>query len=153
ELKDEFLAVTSHELRTPLYGIVGIAESLRDGAAGYISDEMKKQLSMIMMSGERLTQLVDEILDLSKLKYDSLTLDLKPVDLKAVIEIVHAVSKPLLQNKNIELVKDIDPNLPFVQADENRIQQVLHNLIDNAMKYTDEGKIIISAFSSGEDVV
>src|SRR5699024_5888380 len=74
ELKDEFLAVTSHELRTPLYGIVGIAESLRDGAAGYISDEMKKQLSMIMMSGERLTQLVDEILDLSKLKYDSLTL-------------------------------------------------------------------------------
>lgn len=152
-LKDEFLAVTSHELRTPLYGMIGIAETLRDGAAGYVSNEMKKQLSMIIMSGQRLTHLVNEILDLSKLKYDSLTLDVKLVDLKAIIELVLAVSKPLLANKSILIVKEIDDNLPLVRADENRLQQILHNLIDNAMKYTDEGTITIRAFARGEEIV
>src|SRR5690625_7107286 len=70
ELKDEFLAITSHELRTPLYGMIGIAESLRDGAAGDVSEKMHLQLSMMIKSGRRLSHLVNEILDFSKLIYD-----------------------------------------------------------------------------------
>lgn len=153
QLKDEFLAITSHELRTPLYGILGIAETIRDGVAGEVSNDMKKQLSMIIKSGRRLTFLVDEILDLSKLKFDTLTLELKKVDLKNIIEIVIAISKPQIVNKPIEFVKEIPESLPYVHADENRLQQILHNLIDNAIKYTDEGKIIISAYSKGDEIV
>lgn len=152
QLKDEFLAITSHELRTPLYGIIGIAETIRDGIAGEVSNDMKKQLSMIIHSGKRLTFLVDEILDLSKLKYDSLTLDLKKVDLNNIIEIVLAISKTQIVNKPVEIVKNIPQSLPYVIADENRIQQILHNLIDNAIKYTDEGKIIISVYETDSEV-
>lgn len=145
ELKDEFLAITSHELRTPLYGMIGIAESLRDGITGPVQPQMKNQLSMIISSGKRLTELVNEILDFSKLKYESIDLKLKPVNLNSVIQIVLAILNPLLRNKPIKLINKIDDNLPTVLADENRLQQILYNLLDNAIKYTDEGRIEIKA--------
>ncbi|WP_272942206.1 ATP-binding protein [Alkalibacillus haloalkaliphilus] len=147
-LKDEFLAVTSHELRTPIYGMVGIAESLRDGIAGDVSEQMRQQLSTIVASGNRLTHLVNDILDFSKLKYDSLELQLKSVHVKGVIEVVVAVSKPLINNKPIELVTDIPDDLSPVHADPNRLQQILYNLVGNAIKYTDEGRILISAYET-----
>lgn len=152
KLKDEFLAITSHELRTPLYGMIGIAESLRDGITGYVSKDMRSQLSMIITSGKRLTHLVDEILDFSKLKYESLDLHRKPVHVSSIIDIVLAVTKPLLKHKPIRLINTADDSLPHVLADENRLQQILYNLIDNAMKYTDEGEIVISAYADEETV-
>src|SRR5690625_1651266 len=121
ELKDEFLAVTSHELRTPLYGMIGIAESLRDGITGDVSDNMRKQLSMIITSGQRLTHLVNEILDFSKLKYKSLELDFQPVDLKSVVDIVVAISTPLLHNKQIRLINNVNRYLPPVREDKNHL--------------------------------
>lgn len=145
ELKDEFLAITSHELRTPLYGMIGIAESLRDGIAGNVSPEVKNQLSMIITSGQRLTHLVNEILDFSKLKYNSLDLSVKPVNIKSVIDLVLTVSKPLINNKPIRLINKVDNVLPAIRADEDRLQQIMHNLIDNAIKYTDVGEIVITA--------
>lgn len=148
ELKDEFLAVTSHELRTPLYGIIGIAESLRDGVTGPISKDMDTQLAMISTSGKRLTSLVDEILDYSKLRHESLELQLKPVYINGVVHLVLAMSKALLKQKPIRLINKIDHPLPPIYADENRLQQILANLIDNAIKYTERGEIIISAFAN-----
>src|SRR5690625_2747975 len=121
ELKDEFLAITSHELRTPLYGMIGIAESLRDGIAGKITNNMYRQLSMIMTSGQRLTHLVNEILDFSKLKYESLKLDFQPVDLKSVVDIVVAISTPLLHNKQIRLINNVNRYLPPVREDKNHL--------------------------------
>ena len=153
ELKDEFLAVTSHELRTPLYGMIGIAESLRDGIVGELSGDTKHQLSMIIRSGQRLTRLVDEILDFSQLKYDALKLKLQPVDIKSIIDIVIAVTTPLAHHKNLTLISDVAENLPSIQADENRLQQILYNLVDNAIKYTEEGKIIITAYAETAHVI
>lgn len=152
ELKDEFLAVTSHELRTPLYGMIGIAQSLRDGVSGQLPENANKQLSFIIASGERLTKLVNEILDFSKLKYDSIKLDIKPVHVHQVLNLVIAIMNPLLTDKNIRLINNIDDALPPVRADQNRLQQMLHNLLDNAIKYTDEGEIIISAYERANDV-
>lgn len=145
KLKDEFLANTSHELRTPLNGIIGIAVSLKDGAAGPLNDQVNKNLSLIISSGKRLFNLVNDILDFSRLKNKDIVLALKPVDLYVITELVLTLSKPLVQGRDIQLVNAIDQNLPRVQADENRLQQILHNLIGNAIKFTDRGDVTVSA--------
>src|SRR5690606_34606676 len=96
ELKDEFLAITSHELRTPLYGMIGIAESLRDGVLGEVPPEMSAQLSMIITSGQRLTDLVSDILEFSKLKHNALDVQLKSVSLFGLVDVVLAICQPLV---------------------------------------------------------
>ncbi len=141
QLKDQFLANTSHELRTPLNGIIGIAASLENGIAGDLPTKAKENLHLITASGKRLSNLINDILDFSKLKNADLKLELKPVDLAAVTKIVFALSRPLLQNKPIELINQLPDDAPLVNADENRIQQILHNLIGNAIKFTEKGSI------------
>ncbi len=150
KLKDEFLANTSHELRTPLHGIIGIAESLHDGAAGSPTDAMRTNLAMIIMSGKRLSGLVDDILDFSKLKTSTLDLQIKPVNLRVIADIVLTLSRPLSRGKMLTLINAIDGDFPFVDADENRLQQILHNLVGNSIKFTHSGAVTISAGSSGD---
>ena len=152
ELKDEFLAITSHELRTPLYGIIGIAESLRDGVTGDIPTEMGNQLSIIITSGNRLTHLINDILDFSKLKHNSLDVHLKPVYLSGIVDVVFTICQPLVKNKSLRLINNIDDSLPSVVADQNRLQQILYNLIGNSIKYTDSGEVVISAEHVGENI-
>lgn len=150
ELKDEFLAITSHELRTPLYGIIGVAETLRDGAAGTLTKEVQSHLSMIVASGRRLTTLIEDILVLSKLKQDTLELYLTPVQVKGLVDVVLAVCQPLIQGKPLHLINRVSPTAPLILADENRMQQILYNLVGNAIKYTERGEIIVSAEAHAE---
>ncbi len=145
KLKDEFLANTSHELKTPLNGIIGITESLIDGVTGQLSELTKANLIMIANSGKRLSTLVNDILDFSKLKHKNIELQLKAIALREIVEIVVVLSKPLLAKKPLQLINDVDINLPAIFADENRLQQILHNLIGNAIKFTEQGDITISA--------
>ena len=145
KLKDEFLANTSHELRTPLNGIIGLAESLKDGAAGKLSNKANDNLDMITNSGKRLSHLINDILDFSKLKNKDLVLATKPVDLHSIAQVILKLSEPLIDGKNLRLINDIDPSIPLIDADENRLQQILHNLIGNAIKFTREGEIMLSA--------
>ncbi len=145
KLKDEFLANTSHELRTPLNGIVGIAESLLEGAAGKVDKQLTYNLSMIALSGRRMTNLVNDILDFSKLKHKEIVLQKKAVDLGTTVEIVLALLKPLAQAKDLSLINSLTGRLPLVDADENRVQQILYNLIGNAIKFTEKGYVEISA--------
>jgi len=145
KLKDEFLANTSHELRTPLNGIIGLAESLLDGATGELNQATQTNLAMIAGSGKRLASLVNDILDFSKLKHRELSLQSKPIELRSVVKMVLALSQPLIAQKPLELVNRVDSNLPAVLADENRLQQILHNLIGNAIKFSQQGQIIVSA--------
>ncbi|MBD2040756.1 ATP-binding protein [Microcoleus sp. FACHB-672] len=145
KLKDEFLANTSHELRTPLNGIIGIAESMIDGATGLITSQQIANLSLIVSSGRRLTQLVNDILDFSRLKHKNIELQKSAVGMREIADVVLTLSQPLLSKKSLELINRIDPDLPPVEADENRLQQILHNLIGNAIKFTEAGTIEISA--------
>jgi two-component system, sensor histidine kinase ChiS len=145
QLKDEFLANTSHELRTPLNGIIGLAESLIDGAAGELSESAQKNLAMIAASGKRLSILVNDILDFSKLKHREIALQLKPIGLREIVEVVLTLSQPLVAKKPVKLINAIAPNLSPATADENRLLQILHNLVDNAIKFTDSGQIEVSA--------
>ena len=145
KLKDEFLANTSHELRTPLNGIIGITESIIDGATGAISDILNKNLRLIVISGKRLLNLVNDILDFSKMKNNELIINKKPTDMKQLVEIILELLKPAFKDKYLEIINQIPDNAPLVFGDENRIQQILYNLLGNAIKFTEKGSIIIKS--------
>ncbi|GAB4183178.1 MAG: hypothetical protein Fur006_19880 [Coleofasciculaceae cyanobacterium] len=145
QLKNEFLANTSHELRTPLNGIIGIAESLIDGATGELPQVTRSNLALVVSSGRRLSNLVNDILDFSQLRHKTLELQLKPVDLHSITEVVLTLSRPLIGNKNLQLINAIPADLQPAQADENRLQQILHNLVGNAIKFTPSGTVEVKA--------
>ena len=144
-IKDEFLANTSHELRTPLYGITGLAESLIDGARGEAPEAVKQDLAMIVASGRRLSHLVGDILDFSKMRHRSLVLDRRPLDLKPLVDVVLTLSRPLVETQQLALKNSVPADLPAAEADEKRLQQILHNLVGNAIKFTEAGLVEVSA--------
>ncbi len=144
KMKDAFLANTSHELRTPLNGIIGLAEALQDDPQ-LTSGESHRKLNMIISSGRRLSHLINDILDLSKLADRKIELKRKPVDLHYITDTVIALLLPLVDKKPIKLINDIPTNYQAVLADENRLQQILFNLIGNAIKYSDRGFVRVSA--------
>ncbi len=145
KLKDEFLANTSHELRTPLNGIIGIAESLLQGVTGMLSEKTRRNLSLIVASGRRLTGLINDILDLSRLRNKDIRLRRQPVDVRTVTDTVLRVMRPLAEAKPLVLQNDIPHDLPPALGDEERLQQILYNLVGNAIKFTDQGTVRISA--------
>ena len=144
-VKDEFLANTSHELRTPLYGITGLAESLIDHSGKDLPETVRSKLAMIVASGRRLANLVNDILDFSRLSRKSLELHRRPVDLETLTQVVLTMSRPLLGVKDLKLINAIDRRLPPAYADENRLQQILYNLVGNAIKFTESGTIEVTA--------
>jgi two-component system sensor histidine kinase ChiS len=151
-LKDEFLANTSHELRTPLSGIIGITESLIDGAAGRLSKSMRFNLKTIASSGRRLANLVNDILDFAKLRHQDVELKLQPLDIRSLADGVIAVSAHIAAHKGLVLANAIPTGMPFVLADEDRLHQILFNLVGNAIKFTDSGKVRVSAGQTGSMV-
>lgn len=150
ELKDEFLANVSHELRTPLNSMIGLTESLIDGVAGEPNPEMKQNLNMIFSSSKRLSSLINDILDFSKLKNNDIAISSKNVNLKQISDMVLNILKSLTSANNIELKNEISDEIPCAYADENRVQQILFNLLGNAIKFTSEGYVKISAEQKDE---
>jgi two-component system sensor histidine kinase ChiS len=145
KLKDDFLANTSHELRTPLNGIIGIAESLIDGATGQLPEPTNFNLALISSSGKRLSSLINDILDFSQLKHKTIQLQIKPIGMREIVSVILTLSQPLVGKKKLELINSVAPELPTIAADENRLQQILYNLIGNAIKFTESGGVEISA--------
>lgn len=152
KLKDDFLANTSHELRTPLNGIIGLAESLIDGIDGELPDKAKRTLSMVVTSGRRLASLINDILDLSKLKHSNIELSKQPLDIRALTDVVLTLSKPLVSTKPVRLINEIPEKIVAVEADENRLLQILHNLVGNGIKFTESGAVTVSAVEENEFV-
>ncbi|TNJ61226.1 response regulator [Paenibacillus hemerocallicola] len=144
-LKDEFMANTSHELRTPLHGIVNIAESLLAGAGGTLNAKQESDLSMVVSTGKRLSLLINDILDFSRLKNGDIVLQRQAVDLKSVATSVLEVIGHMTGKKEIRLVQQWPESLPLLDTDENRLQQILFNLLGNALKFTRQGEIRIYA--------
>ncbi|GAB6930397.1 hypothetical protein JCM10914A_43800 [Paenibacillus sp. JCM 10914] len=144
KLKDEFLAKTSHELRTPLHGIIGLADALIDGSSGKLPPAVTELLRLMKTSGQRLAHLVNDILDFSKLKHQEIALIPVKVNLQLAVELTIQVLKPLAEKKGLGLSHKLSHDV-YVMADENRLQQILHNLIGNAIAYTEAGTITITA--------
>jgi PAS domain S-box-containing protein len=152
KLKDEFLANTSHELRTPLNGIIGLAESLLGGVAGRLDQRVTGDLSLIASSGHRLSRLVNDILDLSRLRHQDLALRRSAVDVGSAATVVLTLARPLAAGKPVALACAIEPGLSRVWADEDRLQQILLNLVENAIKFTAQGSVTVSASVAGDSV-
>ena len=145
EAKNQIMANTSHELRTPLHGIINLADLIRIGASGPVSPQAVQDLEMIINSASRLNSLVNDILDFSKLQKQQLEIQHKPVDLFQVTENSLALLKPLHREKPIDLQNELTKDLPLVDGDEDRIQQILLNLLGNALKFTESGEVRLSA--------
>lgn len=152
KIKDEFLANTSHELRTPLSGILGITEAIlrEDEAEAKLSSRQRQDLATIAGSCRRLANLVNDILDYSKLKYGDIKLDIKAVRLDGVIQTVVKVFSQLNKARDYDVIFDLPEAMPPVMADENRIIQVFYNLIGNAVKFTSRGHVKVSASEKGD---
>ncbi|MEZ4965846.1 MAG: response regulator [Saprospiraceae bacterium] len=145
KLKDQFLANTSHELRTPLNGIIGLSESLMDGLDSFSKEKQREELSLIVTSGKRLAGLVNDLLDFSRIREKDLQLRRGPVDLQSLTDVVLQICRPLVQGKDVALVNEVPADLPAVYTDEDRLQQILLNLLGNAAKFTQQGKIAVGA--------
>ncbi|MFT4860851.1 MAG: signal transduction histidine kinase/CheY-like chemotaxis protein [Pseudohongiellaceae bacterium] len=152
KIKDDLLANVSHELRTPLFGINGLAKAalIEFDKDTQNVELITQNLELIQTSGDRLTKLVNDLLDFSSAKESAAYVKFKPVDLHSLVTLVIAVCNPLLGNKKVILRSDIDRDLPMVSGDEDRLQQVLVNLTSNAIKFTYAGEVVISAKPSSD---
>ncbi|MGH9940904.1 MAG: PAS domain-containing protein [Pyrinomonadaceae bacterium] len=141
-LKDEFLATVSHELRTPLTAILGWAKMLRAGGLG--PEVVPRALATIERNAEAQNQLIEDILDVSRIITGKLRLETRPVNLVAVIDAAVDVVRPALGAKRILLKTKFDPDAALVSGDTSRLQQVVWNLLSNAVKFTPaEGEIVV----------
>ncbi len=152
KLKDDFLANTSHELRTPLNGIIGLADAMIGGAAGKLAGPAMHNLRLIVHSGKRLANLVNDILDFSNLKNKELVLIKKPVNIRQIVNLVIPFCQPLLKNRTIRIENTIPEDIPLMIGDENRLQQIVYNLLGNAIKFTESGEVVISANFTDREV-
>lgn len=139
--KSDFLANMSHEIRTPMNGIIGMAELLADTA---LSKEQREYLSSIQTSADALLELLNDILDLSKIESGRLALESVDFDLYDLVEDLAEILALRAQGKGLELACDIAPGTPrYVRGDPARLRQVLVNLVGNAIKFTDRGEVVI----------
>ena len=144
-LKSAFLATMSHELRTPLNSIVGFTGIILQEMAGPLNPEQHKQMGMVQNSARHLLALINDVLDISKIEAGQLEIRHSPFDLTHVIEGVDKTFLPLAQKKGLTLVIHIDPKIGQIVSDQRRVEQILINLIGNAIKFTDTGRITLEA--------
>jgi PAS domain S-box-containing protein len=144
--KSEFLANMSHELRTPLNSVIGFSEILMDKSFGEINEKQEKYLSNIHKSGKHLLEMINDIIDLSRVDSGRMALELKKLSLPQTLNDAVAAMKPAAGKKNIEIKTYIDEKLSTINADEVKLRKIINILLDNAVKFTpDGGKIRVEA--------
>ena len=141
--KSSFLAVMSHEIRTPMNGVIGMADLL---ARTDLDKRQQRFVTTLRESGERMLALVDELLDFSKIESGKVSLEQQPMSVAEVIDRTVRLMEGRAQLKGLTLETKLDPQLPsWVLGDKNRLGQILNNLVGNALKFTDQGDVTISA--------
>lgn len=141
KIRKDFVANVSHELRTPLTSIKGYVEALLDGAKDDPAASVKF-LEIILKQSDRLNLIIEDLLELSKIESGGISLKEEPLELRSVVDRTLSMIKPMADKNRHRLVTSVDPSLPRVPGDEDRLVQVLTNLLDNAVKYTPAGGTI-----------
>ena len=157
-MKSQFLASMSHELRTPLNAIINFTQLIAMGVVGPVNEDQESMLNTSLSSARHLLQLINDVLDISKIQAGKLSLYIEEeVDLNEEIQAVVDMAEPLLQKQNaglsqaIQFIQDIDEHLPLIACDRRRFRQVLLNLLSNAIKFTEQGSITFSAKVRADD--
>jgi GAF domain-containing protein/CheY-like chemotaxis protein len=153
QLKSQFLANMSHELRTPLNSIIGFSRVILKGIDGPLTDMQHTDLEAIHGSGKHLLELINDILDISKIQAGKMELSFEPTDLNEIVKGVMSTAIALVKDKPIELQQSAPPDIPTIRADARRVRQILTNLIGNAAKFTDEGFIRLEVQVAPTEVI
>ncbi|RZU38729.1 PAS domain S-box-containing protein [Fluviicoccus keumensis] len=152
-LKSAFLATMSHELRTPLNSIIGFTGIILLELAGPLNEEQKKQLGMVQVSARRLLELINDVLDISRIEAGEMRMAAEPFDLAASARKVVAMIEPLAEKKGLALVARVADNLPALTGDARRVEQILLNLLGNAVKFTEAGTVTLTVEAAADDRV
>lgn len=154
QVKSAFLASMSHELRTPLNAVINFTKFVAKGDLGPVNQEQKETLDEVVSSAKHLLNLINDVLDMSKIESGSLNLFVADnVDLGAIIQQVITTGKSLIEDKPVKIDAQIDPNLPHIRGDRQRLVQILLNIMSNACKFTEQGTITVKAYPQQDDVV
>jgi signal transduction histidine kinase len=149
-MKNTFLAIVSHELRTPLNAILGYAEMIKEAIYGPVNEKQVNASDRIMANSFRLLEIVSDLLDHAQMEAGKLALHVKPFRPADLVENVHGVMDKIAADKGLVLTSELDPDLPDqIKGDIARLQQILVNLINNSVKFTDKGKVHMSLLQSG----
>jgi two-component system, NarL family, sensor histidine kinase BarA len=153
-LKSEFLANVSHELRTPLNSILGFAELLRETVEENADAKPTRYLQNILLAGRNLLELINDLLDLAKIEAGRMEVRSEPLSLGDVFEGLINLLKPLAEAKNLSIISAVAPDVPIIQTDPAKVQQVLYNFLSNAIKFSPTGgRVDLIAQREGEDHV
>ncbi|WP_242836588.1 ATP-binding protein [Clostridium sp. BNL1100] len=144
KIKDEFLARTSHEIKTPLHGIINISSHLMKEKEFNLTEKQRDNISLIQNTSMKLSLLVNDLIDVIKLRHEDLQLQTMTVDLYVIIQVVFQLLSFELEGKALRFVNRVKP-MTFVEADENRLRQILYNITINAVKHTAKGEIVARA--------
>ena len=146
ELKTKFLSNVSHEFRTPLNSIISLARLLMDRIDGELTSEQFRQVRYIESSARDLQEMVNDLLDLAKVEAGKIRIRTKRFEVHELFSALKGMLKPLLaDNTSVDLVFEVEPDLPVLRTDEGKVSQILRNLISNALKFTPDGKVTVSA--------
>ncbi|MEO8610624.1 MAG: GAF domain-containing protein [Chloroflexota bacterium] len=150
-LKSQFLANMSHELRTPLNSIIGYAEVLLDGIDGDLSDEAVEDVEAIHGGGKHLLTIINDILDLAKIEAGQMFMDRQDANLNQAVDEAVNTCQILAKNKNIGLNVELDGDIPHVFGDPIRLKQIIVNLVNNAIKFTEKGAVTVQLSLTNEN--
>ncbi|MBI2896447.1 MAG: HAMP domain-containing protein [Deltaproteobacteria bacterium] len=148
-MKSAFLATMSHELRTPMHAILGFTRIVLRKSGDGLPEKQRANLEKVVISAESLLELINDILDLSKIEAGQMTLAAEDVDLGGVVHSVAEALQPLAQAKSLLLRAAVAPDLPITVADSTRLRQILTNLVGNAVKFTSTGEVVVAARFEG----